>query len=226
MDEVLAYDYELTSNLQILQRNWRLIAWHVVQTEKAASISKRINHGSIRLHTAEKRMAVHTAKRSRAVPRRSAKSAAHNGKKNRHASRRRRKHRRRNPPVSKNSGPSSATPSRRRYCSQKPSLNGLSFTNRRLPESRLPMQAIWIPIGFISRMPLETCRSIRSRRTLCRTTISGSKKTAAVRMGVKAGYLQRPFRINTCCSRIFSHTPCGSTGCPAIQRLTLQGRRS
>lgn len=52
------------------------------------------------------------------------------------------------------------------------------------------------------------------------------QKTAAVRMGVKAGYLQRPFRINTCCSRIFSHTPCGSTGCPAIQRLTLQGRRS
>lgn len=61
MDEVLAYDYELTSNLQILQRNWRLIAWHVVPTEKAASISKRINHGSIRLHTAEKRMAVYIA---------------------------------------------------------------------------------------------------------------------------------------------------------------------
>ena len=61
MDEVLAYDYELTSNLQILQRNWRLIAWHVVPTEKAASISKRINHGSIRSHTAEKRMEVHIA---------------------------------------------------------------------------------------------------------------------------------------------------------------------
>ena len=36
-----------------------MIAWHVVPTEKAASISKRINHGSIRLHTAEKRMEVH-----------------------------------------------------------------------------------------------------------------------------------------------------------------------
>lgn len=199
MDEVLAYDYELTSNLQILQRNWRLIAWHVVQTEKAASISKRINHGSIRLHTAEKRMAVHTAKRSRAVPRRSAKSAAHNGKKNRHASRRRRKHRRRNPPVSKNSGPSSATPSRRRYCSQKPSLNGLSFTNRRLPESRLPMQAIWILTESTLPKPLETCRSTRSPRTPYRTIIKENRKTAAVWMGGKAACPQRPFRTSICC---------------------------
>ena len=179
MDEVLAYDYELTSNLQILQRNWRLIAWHVVQTEKAASISKRINHGSIRLHTAEKRMAVHTAKRSRAVPRRSAKSAAHNGK--------------------KNSGPSSATPSRRRYCSQKPSLNGLSFTNRRLPESRLPMQAIWILTESTLPKPLETCRSTRSPRTPYRTIIKENRKTAAVWMGGKAACPQRPFRTSICC---------------------------
>ena len=199
MDEVLTYDYELTSNLQILQRNWRLIAWHVVQTEKAASISKRINHGSIRLHTAEKRMAVHTAKRLRAVPRRSAKSAAHNGKKNRRVSRRRRKHRQRNPLVSKNSGLNSVTPLRRKYCSQKPSLNGLSFTNRRLPESRLPMQAIWIPIGFISRKPSETCRSIRSPRTPYRTIIKESRKTAVVWMGGKAACPQRPFRTSICC---------------------------
>ena len=162
-------------------------------------ISKRINHGSIRLHMAEKRMAVHTAKRSRAVPRRSAKSAAHNGKKNRRVSRRRRKHRRRNPPVSKNSGPSSVTPLRRRYCSQKPFLNGLNFTNRRLPESHPPMQAIWIPIGFISRKPLETCRSTRSRRTPYRTTIKESRKTAVVWMDAKAGYPQRPFRTSICC---------------------------
>ena len=199
MDEVLAYDYELTSNLQILQRNWRLIAWHVVPTEKAASISKRINHGYIRSHKAEKRMAVHTAKRSRAVPRRSVKSAAHNGKKNRRVSRRRRKHRQRNPLVSKNSGPSSATPLRRRYCSQKPSSNGLSFTNRRLPESRPPMQAIWIHIEATSRKPLETCRSTRSRRTPYRTTIKESRKTAVVWMDAKAGYPQRPFRTSICC---------------------------
>ena len=176
-----------------------MIAWHVVPTEKAASISKRINHGSIRLHKAEKRMEVHTAKHLRAVPRRSAKSAAHNGKKNRRVSRRRRKHRQRNPLVSKNSGPSSATISSRKYCSQKPSLNGLSFTNRRLPESRPPMQAIWIHIGSTSRKPLETCRSTRSRRTPYRTTIKESRKTAAVWMGAKAGYPQRPFRTSICC---------------------------
>ena len=199
MDEVLAYDYELTSNLQILQRNWRLIAWHVVQTEKAASISKRINHGSIRLHTAEKRMEVHTAKRLRAVPRRSANSAAHNGKKNRRVSRRRRKHRRRNPPVSKNSGPSSATISSRKYCSQKLSLNGLSFTNRRLPESHPPMQAIWILTGSTLPKPLETCRSTRSPRTPYRTIIKESRKTAVVWMGGKAACPQRPFRTSICC---------------------------
>ena len=199
MDEDLTYDYELTSNLQILQRNWRLIAWHVVPTEKAASISKRINHGSIRSHTAEKRMEVHTAKRSRAVPRRSAKSAAHNGKKNRRVSRRRKKHRQRNPPISKNSGLNSVTPLRRKYCSQKPSLNGLSFTNRRLPESHPPMQAIWIPIGFISRKLSEACRSTRLLRTPYRTIIKESRKTAAVWMGGKAACPQRPFRTSICC---------------------------
>ena len=199
MDEVLTYDYELTSNLQILQRNWRLIAWHVVQTEKAASISKRINHGYIRSHTAEKRMAVHTAKRLRAVPRRSAKSAGHSGRKNRHVSRRRRKHRQRNPLVSKNSGPNSVTPLRRKYCSQKPSLNGLSFTNRRLPESRLPMQAIWILTESTLPKPLETCRSTRSPRTPYRTIIKENRKTAAVWMGGKAACPQRPFRTSICC---------------------------
>ena len=117
----------------------------------------------------------------------------------RRVSRRRRKRRRRNPPVSKNSGPSSATPLRRRYCSQKPSSNGLSFTNRRLPESRLPMQAIWIPIGFISRKPLETCRSTRSPRTPYRTIIKESRKTAVVWMGGKAACPQRPFRTSICC---------------------------
>ena len=127
------------------------------------------------------------------------KSAAHNGKKNRRVSRRRRKHRRRSPPVSKNSGPTSATLSSRKYCFQKPSLNGLSFTNRRLPESRLPMQAIWIPIESTSRKPLETCRSTRSRRTPYRTTIKESRKTAVVWMDAKAGYPQRPFRTSICC---------------------------
>ena len=199
MDEVLAYDYELTSNLQILQRNWRLIAWHVVLTGKGASISKRINHGSTRSPTDGRLTAAHTANPSRAAPRRSARSAGRNGKKNRHASRRRRKHRRQNPPVLKNSGPNSATPLSRKYCSQKPSLNGLSFTNRRLPESRPPMQAIWIPIGFISWKPLETCRSTRSRRTPYRTIIKESRKTAVVWMDAKAGYPQRPFRTSICC---------------------------
>ena len=151
------------------------------------------------LHTAEKRMAVHTAKRSRAVPRRSAKSAAHNGKKNRRVSRRRRKHMQRNPPILKNSGPSSVTPLSRKYCSQKPSLNGLSFTNRRLPESHLPMQAIWTPIESTLLKPLATCRSIKSRRTLYRTIIKGSRKVAVVWMDAKAGYPQRPFKIITCC---------------------------
>ena len=136
---------------------------------------------------------------SKDAPKRSARSAGRSGKKNRRVSRRRRKHRRRNPPVSKNSGPSSATPSRRRYCSQKPSLNGLSFTNRRLPESRLPMQAIWIPIGFISRKPLETCRSTRSPRTPYRPIIKENRKTAAVWMGGKAACPQRPFRTSICC---------------------------
>lgn len=160
---------------------------------------QRINHGSIRLHTAEKRMAVHTAKRSRAVPRRSAKSAAHNGKKNRRVSRRRRKHRRRNPPVSKNSGPNSATISSLKYCFQKPSLNGLSFTNRRLPESRLPMQAIWILTESTLPKPLETCRSTRSPRTPYRTIIKENRKAAAVWMGGKAACPQRPFRTSICC---------------------------
>lgn len=95
--------------------------------------------------------------------------------------------------------PSSATPLRRRYCSQKPSSNGLSFTNRRLPESRLPMQAIWIPIGFISRKPSETCRSTRSPRTPYRTIIKESRKTAVVWMGGKAACPQRPFRTSICC---------------------------
>ena len=160
---------------------------------------QRINHGYIRSHTAEKRMAVHTAKRLRAVPRRSAKSAGYSGRKNRHVSRRRRKHRQQNPLVSKNSGPNSATPLRRKYCSQKPSSNGLNFTNRRLPESRPPMQAIWIHIESTSRKPLETCRSTRSRRTPYRTIIKESRKTAAVWMGGKAACPQRPFRTSICC---------------------------
>ena len=140
-----------------------------------------------------------TAKHLRAVPRRSVKSAAHNGKKNRRVSRRRRKHRRRNPPVSKNSGPSSVTPLRRRYCSQKPFLNGLNFTNRRLPESHPPMQAIWILTESTLPKPLETCRSTRSRRTPYRTTIKESRKTAVVWMDAKAGCPQRPFRTSICC---------------------------
>ena len=155
--------------------------------------------GSTKSHMAAKRMASRFGSPSRAVPRRSARSAGHSGRKNRRVSRRRRKHRQRNPLVSKNSGPSSATISSRKYCSQKPSLNGLSFTNRRLPESRPPMQAIWIPIGFISRKPLETCRSTRSRRTPYRTTIKESRKTAVVWMDAKAGYPQRPFRTSICC---------------------------
>ena len=142
---------------------------------------------------------VYIAKRSRAVPRRSAKSAAHNGKKNRRVSRRRRKRRRRNPPVSKNSGPSSATPLRRRYCSQKPSSNGSIFTKRRLPESRPPMQAIWILTESTLPKPLETCRSTRSPRTPYRTIIKESRKTAAVWMGGKAACPQRPFRTSICC---------------------------
>lgn len=135
----------------------------------------------------------------KAVPRRSAKSAGYSGRKNRHVSRRRRKHRQRNPLVSKNSGPNSATPLRRKYCSQKPSSNGLNFTNRRLPESRPPMQAIWIHIESTSRKPLETCRSTRSRRTPYRTIIKESRKTAAVWMGGKAACPQRPFRTSICC---------------------------
>ena len=141
----------------------------------------------------------YTAKRSRAVPRRSAKSAAHNGKKNRRVSRRRRKHRQRNPLVSKNSGPNSVTPLRRKYCSQKPSLNGLSFTNRRLPESHPPMQAIWILTESTLPKPLETCRSTRSPRTPYRTIIKGNRKTAVVWMGGKAACPQRPFRTSICC---------------------------
>lgn len=90
-------------------------------------------------------------------------------------------------------------PLRRKYCSQKPSSNGLSFTNRRLPESRPPMQAIWIHIGSTSRKPLETCRSTRSRRTPYRTIIKESRKTAAVWMGGKAACPQRPFRTSICC---------------------------
>ena len=58
---------------------------------------------------AAKRMASRFGSPSRAVPRRSARSAGHSGRKNRRVSRRRRKHRQRNPLVSKNSGPSSAT---------------------------------------------------------------------------------------------------------------------
>ena len=85
------------------------------------------------------------------------------------------------------------------YCSQKPSLNGLSFTNRRLPESRPPMQAIWIHIESTSRKPLETCRSTRSRRTPYRTTIKESRKTAVVWMEAKAACPQRPFRTSICC---------------------------
>lgn len=90
-------------------------------------------------------------------------------------------------------------PLSRKYCSRKPSLNGLSFTNRRLPESRLPMQAIWIPIGSTSRKPLETCRSTRSPRTPYRTIIKENRKTAVVWMGGKAACPQRPFRTSICC---------------------------
>ena len=155
--------------------------------------------GSTRSHMAAKRMASRFGSPSRAVPRRSARSAGHSGRKNRRVSRRRRKRRQRNPPVSKNSGPSSVTPLRRRYCSQKPFLNGLNFTNRRLPESRPPMQAIWILTESTLPKPLETCRSIKSRRTLYRTIIKGSRKVAVVWMDAKAGYPQRPFKIITCC---------------------------
>lgn len=144
-------------------------------------------------------MQLDTAKHLRAVPRRSAKSAAHNGKKNRRASGQRRKRRRRNLPALKNSGPSSVTPLRRRYCSQKPFLNGLNFTNRRLPESRPPMQAIWILTESTLPKPLETCRSTRSPRTPYRTIIKGNRKTAVVWMGGKAACPQRPFRTSICC---------------------------
>lgn len=82
---------------------------------------------------------------------------------------------------------------------QKHFRNGSTFTKRRLPESRLPMQAIWILTESTLLKPSETCRSIRSRRMLFRTTISGSRKAAAVRMDEKAGYLQRPFKISICC---------------------------
>ena len=75
----------------------------------------------------------------------------------------------------------------------------MSFTNRRLPESRLPMQAIWILTESTLPKPLETCRSIKSRRTLYRTIIKGSRKVAVVWMDAKAGYPQRPFKIITCC---------------------------
>lgn len=47
-----------------------MIAWHVVPTEKAASISKRINRGSIRSHTVGKRTANRSGRPSRDAPRR------------------------------------------------------------------------------------------------------------------------------------------------------------
>ena len=78
-------------------------------------------------------------------------------------------------------------------------LNGLSFTNRRLPESRLPMQAIWILTESTLPKPLETCRSIRSPRTPYRTIIKENRKTAVVWMGGKAACPQRPFRTSICC---------------------------
>ncbi len=68
------------------------------------------------------------------------------------------------------------TPLNRKSSFQKRFRNGSTFTKRRLPESRLPMQAIWIPTASTSPKPLAICRSTRSRRTLCRTIISGSKK--------------------------------------------------
>lgn len=78
-------------------------------------------------------------------------------------------------------------------------LKWLELYKSRLPESRLPMQAIWIPIGFISRKPSETCRSTRSPRTPYRTIIKESRKTAVVWMGGKAACPQRPFRTSICC---------------------------
>lgn len=121
-----------------------------------------------------------------------------NGKKNRRVSRRRRKHRQRNPPASKRSGRSLVTPLSQRHCSQRLFLSGLISTNLHRPESRLPTQAIWTPIESTSPKPLETCRFIRSHRTLCRTTINGSRKAAVVRTGKMADCPQRPFKIITC----------------------------
>lgn len=44
--------------------------------------------------------------------------------------------------------------------------------------------------------------------------------------GRKGGLSAKTIQNQHMLLKDFSHTPCGSTGCPAIQRLTLQGRRS
>ena len=131
--------------------------------------------------------------------RRSAKSAGRNGRKSKHASKPRKKRRRQNLPASKNSGQSSGTPSNRKFSFPKRSHNGSTFTKRRLPESRLPTQAIWIPTASTSPKPLAICRSTRSRRTLCRTIISKSRKPALEQIRRKAAYPRKPSIISICC---------------------------
>ena len=75
----------------------------------------------------------------------------------------------------------------------------LDLYKRRLPESRLPTQAIWIPTASTSPKPLAICRSTRSRRTLCRTIISKSRKPALEQIRRKAAYPRKPSIISICC---------------------------
>ena len=91
------------------------------------------------------------------------------------------------------------TPSNRKFSFPKRSHNGSTFTKRRLPESRLPTQAIWIPTASTSPKPLAICRSTRSRRTLCRTIISKSRKPALEQIRRKAAYPRKPSIISICC---------------------------
>ena len=57
---------------------------------------------------------------------------------------------------------------------------------------------IWIPTASTSPKPLAICRSTRSRRTLCRTIISKSRKPALEQIRRKAAYPRKPSIISIC----------------------------